>query len=92
MTDDSMRQSMDESIYDQWIADRRTAEPSGELVDQVMAVVETRESDASDNSRVRLPDRLNESLPARWAACVAALLVGSLPFWFVASAAKLLEN
>ena len=78
----------DEPMYDEWIANRRAAEPSRELTDRVMAAVEER--DVQRKRYVRLADRMNESRPARWAACLAALLVGSLPFLFVAYVAKLL--
>jgi hypothetical protein len=78
----------DEPMYDQWIANRRAAEPSSELTDRVMAAVEER--DMQRKRYVRLADRMNESRPARLAACLAALLVGSLPFLLVAYVAKLL--
>ncbi len=78
----------DEPMYDEWIANRRAAEPSRELTDRVMAAVEER--DVQRNRYVSLADRMNESRPARWAACLAALLVGSLPFLFVAYVAELL--
>ena len=77
----------DEPMYDEWIASRRAAEPSCELTDRVMAAVEER--DVQRKRYVRLADRMNESRPARWAACLAALLVGSLPFLFVAYVAQL---
>jgi hypothetical protein len=78
----------DEPMYDEWIANRRAAEPSRELTNRVMAAVEER--DVQRKGCVRLADRLNQSRSARWAACVAASLVGSLPFLFVAQVAKLL--
>ena len=78
----------DEPMYDEWIANRRAAEPSRELTDRVMAAVEER--DVQRKRYVRLADRMNESRPARWAACLAALVVGSLPFLFVAYVAELL--
>ncbi len=78
----------DEPMYDEWIANRRAAKPSRELTDRVMAAVEER--DVQRKRYVRLADRMNESRPARWAACLAALLVGSLPFLFVAYVAELL--
>ena len=80
----------DEPMYDEWIANRRAAEPSRELTDRVMAAVEER--DVQRKRYVRLADRMNESRPARWAACLAALLVGSLPFLIVAYAAELLVS
>ena len=78
----------DEPMYDEWVANRRAAEPSRELTDRVMAAVEER--DVQRKRYVRLADRMNESRPARWAACLAALLVGSLPFLFVAYVAELI--
>ena len=78
----------DEPMYDEWIAHRRAYEPSCELTDRVMAAVEER--DGQRKRYVRLADRMNESRPARWAACVAASLVGSLPFLLVAYVAELL--
>ena len=78
----------DEPMYDEWIANRRAAEPSREVTDRVMAAVEER--DVQPKCYARLADRMNESRPARWAACLAALLVGSLPFLFVAYVAELL--
>ncbi len=76
----------DEPMYDEWIANRRAAEPSRDLTDRVMAAVEER--DVQRKRYVRLADRMNESRPARWAACLAALLVGSLPFLLVAYVAQ----
>ena len=80
----------DEPMYDEWIANRRAAEPSRELTNRVMATVEER--DMLRKRYVRLANHMNESRPARWAACLAAMLVGSLPFLLVAHAAKLLVS
>ena len=81
----------DEPLYDEWIANRRAAKPSRDLIDRVMAAVKERE--LIGLRQVRLADRINDSRPAQWAACVAALLVGSLPFLlFVAYAAQLLAS
>ena len=46
--------------------------------------------DESPMHYVRLADRMNQSRPARFAACLAALVVGSLPFLLVARFAELL--
>ena len=67
---------------------RFLAQPSGDLTDRVMAAVEDR--DLQSAPYVQLADRLNESRSAQWAACLAALVVGSLPFLLVAHAAELL--
>ncbi len=79
---------VDGPMYDERIASRSAAEPSRELTDRVMAAVEERE--VQRKRYVGLADRVNESRPARWAACLAALLVGSLPFLFVAFVAELI--
>lgn len=78
----------DEPVYDEWLAQRRKDKPSDDFVDRVMAAVDNKV--VRHVRYVRLADRMNESRPARWAACLAASLVGSLPFWIVAHAAKML--
>ena len=78
----------DEPKYKEWIAYRRAAEPSHDLTERVMTAVEKR--DVERKRYVRLADYINESRPARWVACVAALLVGSCPFLLVAYVAKFL--
>lgn len=77
----------DEPIYDDWIANRRAVEPSSTLTDRVMVGIERQ--DARRNRHVRLADHVNNSLVARCAACLAALVLGSLPLLYVAHAAKL---
>ncbi len=73
-------------MYDEWIASRRAARAPCELTDRVMAAVEMRV--VQRKHYVRLADRINESQPARMTACLVALLVGFLPFLFVAYAAQ----
>ena len=72
----------DQKMYDDWIADRRAAKPPGDLTGRVMAAVES--LDVQGEYCVSLTDRMNASPPARWAACVAAVLVGCLPLLYVA--------
>ena len=76
----------DKPMYDEWLASRRAAKVPGELTDQVMAAVEKQV--VQRKYYVRLADRMNESQPARLTACLAALLVGCLPFFLVAYAAQ----
>ena len=71
-------------VYDKWLASRRTAEPSIDLTGRVMAAIRKR---GAPTGYVGLADRMNQS-PLRWGACAAALLVGSLPFFFVAYVAQ----
>lgn len=75
-------------IYRDWIAHRRTAPPLDGLTDRVMNAVQAR-SDCPTYD-VRLAIGVNQSWSARFAACATAMLVGSLPFLFVARMAKLL--
>ena len=83
----------DNSMYDEWIANRQSIEPSPELTDRVMAAVSGEEpgtvSDAVEDGLPRehyvcLADRLNQSRPVRFVACATALLIGSVPFLYVA--------
>ena len=76
----------DEPMYNEWIAQRRAVEPSRESTDRVVAAVEGRV--APRKRDVRLAVRVSHSRLARWAACLAALLVGSLPFLFLAYVAQ----
>jgi hypothetical protein len=73
-------------VYDEWLASRRAAKVPSELTDRVMAAVEKQV--VQRKHYVRLADRINESQPARMTACLAALLVGFLPFLYVAYAAQ----
>lgn len=75
----------DEQIYDDWLARCRSVSPPPDLTDCVMNSVEER---ANRPRNVLLAERMNASLSTRLAACLAALLVGSLPFLFVAYVAQ----
>lgn len=80
------------ATYDDWIADRRTISTSSDLTDRVMNSIEMENLQPVQLGRVvRLAHRMNESRPARWAACTAALCIGFLPFLFVAYVAKFLQ-
>ena len=70
-----------EPMYDEWLADRRAVKPSPDLTNRVMKAVE--EQSVQHKHSTRFVDRMNNSRPIRWAACLAALLVGCLPFGFV---------
>ena len=48
------------------------------------------ESERGVRRTARLADRMNDSRPIRWAACLLGLVVGSLPLLYVAYAAKLI--
>lgn len=76
----------DQSIYDEWVSSRRTADAPRGLTDRVMTALEQRVVHRKHGAP--LADRINESRSARLAACLAALLVGCLPFLFVAYVAQ----
>lgn len=78
----------DEPMYDEWLANLRDAQPSGEFTDNVMAALEERQ--AYRSHCVTVADGLSQSPVACLAACFAAMFIGSLPFLLVAHAAKLL--
>ena len=80
---------VDEPNYEEWIANRQAIEPSSDLVDRIMTKVEDRA--VEPRRTLPLADRMNQSQSIRWTACVAAVVVGSLPFLFVARVAYLLE-
>ncbi len=75
-----------EKIFKEWLADRRSAKPSPDLVDRVMAAVD---KTVQTKPVVHLANQLNSSLAARLAVCISAMTVGSLPLLYVAYSAKL---
>ena len=65
----------DDNLYEQWVATRRAVEPSHDLADQVMAALkDLAEVRPEREHHLRLADRINESRPARLAACLATLI------------------
>ena len=77
----------DEPIYEQWIANRKAAQPSSCFADQVIDAVEEL---AERERSIRVADRINESFIVRWTVCVSALFIGSLPLLYAAYVAKLI--
>ena len=80
--------SENDPVYNEWRAARRAVEPSPELTDRVMAAVTDRH--ARPERTAGITHQINNSRLARWTACSAAMLVGSLPFLLVAYVAELL--
>ena len=65
----------DDDLYDEWVASRRTVEPSHDLADQVMAALKDLAEVRPEREHIlRLADRMNELHPARLAACLAVLI------------------
>ena len=73
----------EEPMYDEWLSKRQSVKPSNNLANRVMDSLESTE--VLSVRQLRFAERINASQPARYAACLAAMAVGSLPFVFVAS-------
>ena len=80
---------IDQSPYDDWLASRKAISPSTDLAERVMASLQDSHKESSDNpTLLRLVDRIEHSLPARLAACACGLMIGSVPFLFLAYVAQ----
>ncbi|MBP87694.1 MAG: hypothetical protein CMJ64_13380 [Planctomycetaceae bacterium] len=77
-------------MYDDWINQRRAIDSPDGLADCVMATVQETEVRRKQSLLLRLAQRIEESRLARWTACMAAFLVGSSPFLYLAYVAQLL--
>ena len=74
--------------YHAWRSHRRALDLPPELADRIMADVHAQS--LSGPVTERMATHANGSSLVPWSACVAALLVGLLPFIFVAYVAELL--
>lgn len=73
--------------YRRWLDRRRREQPNSSLLVDVMAVVE-REGLVTPR-RSPIVDWLDDSPLRQLAACSAALMVGSTPFWYLAYFSKI---
>ena len=80
----------DGPMYDDWLDQRRAIDSSGELADRVMAAVREAENRRQQSLLLWIAVRIESSRLARYTACLAALLVGSSPFLYMAYVAQLL--
>ena len=71
---------MSDDFYQSWIKQRRSAVPPDELPDRVMSLVTEMQMQQKQVFVVRLATWIERSRLARYAACGAAMLVGSVPF------------
>jgi hypothetical protein len=71
---------MSDDLYQAWIEQRRAAAPPDELPDRVMRLVMELQSQQQQVFARRLASWIERSRWARYAACGAAMLIGSMPF------------
>ncbi len=79
---------MTENPYDEWLAKCREASPPATLADRIMSQVATMEQQRRSLLWLRVVQRIERSRASRWAACCGALVVGCLPFVFLAHVAR----
>jgi len=80
----------EDPLYDEWIDQRRAIGSPDDLTDRVMASVEELDSQRKQFLFLRIAQWIEDKRLARWSACLAALLVGSSPFLYLAYIAQLL--
>jgi hypothetical protein len=80
---------MTDKPYGQWLAKRREVSPSAAMADQIMSQVANMERQRRAIWWLRLVQRIERSRAARWAVCGGALVIGGLPFIFLAHVARL---
>jgi hypothetical protein len=76
--------------YEEWLEQRRSISPPCELADRIMSSVSDRETTRRVSWLICVAIWVEKSRLARYAACAAALLIGSTPFLFLAHAAQLI--
>ena len=71
---------MSDDWYLAWIEQRRAAAPRDELPDRVMQLVREEQTREEQVVALRIASWMDRSRVARFAACAAAMLIGSTPF------------
>jgi hypothetical protein len=79
---------MTDELYNQWLAQRRQELPPPNLPDEIMQRVGELEQHRQAVWWVRLLNRVERSRASRWAVCGGAMVVGCLPFLFLAYVAQ----
>ncbi len=79
---------MTDDFYNRWLAQRRQELPPSTLPDEIMKRVGELEQHRQATRWLRLIQRVEHSRVSRWAVCGGALVVGSLPFLFLAYVAR----
>lgn len=80
----------DDQEYEEWLERRRSTSPSRELTGRIMSSVSHRETPRRLALLIRVGLWIERSRATRYAACAAALLIGSTPFLFLAHVAQLI--
>ena len=71
---------MTDDLYQQWLQQRRAAAPPDDMPDRVMRSVTEVQVRQQQFIAVRLAICIERSRLARYSACGAAMLIGSMPF------------
>ncbi len=79
---------MTDDFYNEWLAQRRQELPPPTLSDQIMQRVGEMERHQHAVWWLRLMQRVEHSWVSRWAVCGVALVVGSVPFLYLAYVAQ----
>ncbi len=80
----------EDNSWNRWIAARLEVRPDEDLIDRIMNDVQSLERQQNVAWTTELIMKLEHNLFARMAVCAAALLIGGLPFLFLAYIAKFL--
>lgn len=78
----------EKDVWDDWLADRREVQPTENLTDQIMSQVVELDQQRREVWSASLINKIDRSRFGRIAVCAAALVVGGLPFLFLAYVAK----
>ena len=79
---------MNHDPYEQWLAERRSVSPPGDLPNQVMCRVVELEEQRKAVWWLGLVQRVERSRAARCAVGAAALIIGGFAFLFLAYVSK----
>ena len=77
-----------DDLYQRWIVRRRGDRPTPEFSDRVMTAVTRIEAGRRASRLVSVLLWIDHTRSRRLAACAAALLIGSLPFVYLAHISK----
>lgn len=77
-----------ESRWEQWLESRWQASPPTALMDEIMDRVTELDHQRQGVWWLRLIYQIDRSRAARWCVCAGALIIGGLPFAFLAHLTK----
>ena len=77
-----------DELYQLWLEQRRSEHPTPDLADRVMNAIAEAEAGRRASRLVLLLLWVDRTRTRRLAVCAAALLIGSLPFLYLAHISK----